>query len=149
MIFDMLSRGWRDFFARLDGPLHFRFFLQPTVAAIIAIFAGLSDAKAGRPAYLWTAFVNPGDRRVLLEGGWKDIRNVFLLAVILDVGYQIVVQHSIYLFELLFTTVLLAIVPYVLLRGPSNRLVRMCFWKNRNASPAPASPHESKSSSQS
>jgi hypothetical protein len=127
MIIEMFLRGWENFLARLDGPLHFRFFLQPTMAIIMAVRAGLNDAREGRPAFLRTAFSNVGHRRELLRSGWKDTRNVFLLSVILDIIYQIVVHRSVYPLELLFTAVLLALVPYFVLRGPVNRVARMFF----------------------
>lgn len=43
-------------FARLDGPMHFRFIMQPLMAAILATIDGIKDGKAGKPAYLWRSF---------------------------------------------------------------------------------------------
>jgi hypothetical protein len=125
MILDAIVRGWENFVARSDGPLHVRFVLQPLVAISIAVRAGLKDAREGRPAYLWNVFTNPAQRRDLLQGGWKDGRRLFLISVILDVIYQLIVHRHIYIFELLFTATLLALVPYLLLRGPVNRVARL------------------------
>ena len=125
MIIEMILRGWEDFLARLDGPLHFRFFLQPTMAIILAVRAGLKDAREGRPAFLWAKPSNVGHRWELLRSGWMDARSVFLISVILDIIYQIVVHRSIYPLELLFTAVLLALVPYFVLRGLVNRVARI------------------------
>jgi hypothetical protein len=44
---------------RVDGPLAFRIMVQPAVAALLAIRAGLRDARAGRPAYGWTVATDP------------------------------------------------------------------------------------------
>ena len=43
---------------RTDGPLTLRLIFQPTVAAILAIRAGLKDAREGRTPYLWSMFTN-------------------------------------------------------------------------------------------
>jgi hypothetical protein len=60
----------------------------------------------------------------LLYGGAKDTRTPFLVASILDAVYQIIEHEFIYPLELLFTAALLAVVPYVILRGPVNRIAR-------------------------
>jgi hypothetical protein len=45
--------------ARLDGPLHFRFIVQPFTAIIFAVIGGIKDAKNGKPAYFWALLSNP------------------------------------------------------------------------------------------
>jgi len=132
MITEAAARGWENFTARPEGPLNFRFIIQPTLASIIAIRAGLKDAKAGKPAYLWTALTSSVDRAALLHGGWKDMRVPFLVAAVLDAIYQIIIHRWIYPLELLFTATLLALVPYVILRGPVNRVSRR-FLRNDGA----------------
>ena len=52
---------------------------------------------------------------------------VFVLATILDVVYQLIVHRGVYILELLITAVTLAIIPYVLVRGPVNRIAKMVF----------------------
>jgi hypothetical protein len=49
---------------------------------------------------------------------------VFVLAVVLDVVYQIVVSRFVYPGEALVVAVMLAIVPYLILRGAVTRIVR-------------------------
>ena len=120
---DMIARGWENFLARPQGTLNFRFILQPTIAAILALRAGINDARNGRPAYLWAAFTKPVYRAQLLHGGWKDIRTPFLVSAVLDAIYQLITHRFIYPLELLFTATLLALVPYLILRGPVNRIV--------------------------
>lgn len=115
-------------FARLDGPLHFRFFMQPLMAAILATIDGIKDGRAGKPAYLWDMVWTPADRKQLLREGWKRVSRVFLLAVVLDVIYQLIEFHWIYPGETLIVAVVLAIIPYFLLRGPINRFVQ---WRIR------------------
>ena len=48
---------------RTSGPLHFRLILQPVMAVILAVMAGLKDAKAGNPPYFWALLSDPTPRR--------------------------------------------------------------------------------------
>ena len=96
MITDMIARGWENFLARPEGPINLRFFIQPTLASIVAIRAGLKDAKLGNPPYLWTALTNREHRAALLHGGWKDMRMPVIIAATLDAIYQLIVHHMIY-----------------------------------------------------
>jgi hypothetical protein len=121
---DIWNRVVENLFGRLDGPLHFRFFMQPAMAILFAVIDGLKDAKLGRPAYFWAMVKNPEQRKALLKVGWKRISKIFILAVILDVIYQIKVYHWFYPGETLIVAILLAIVPYLLIRGPIERLVK-------------------------
>jgi hypothetical protein len=132
-VVDMIGRGWDNFLARPSGPLNIRFFIQPTVAAAMAVKAGIVDSRLVRPAFLWTVLTDPQQRRPSIQSGWKDVRNVFLIAATLDAIYQVIVQQFIYPLELLFTSALLAVVPYCLLRGPVNRIARKAMGRNRSA----------------
>ena len=107
---------------RADGPLSLRLVFQPTVAAILAIRAGLKDAREGRTPYLWSVFTSPAHRGQLLRDGWKDIGKVFIIAVVLDVVFALIVHRWIFPGQALLVGVVLAIVPYVLIRGPVTRI---------------------------
>ena len=122
---EIWQRFVEDLLNRLSGPLHFRFIVQPLMAVVFAVLDGLKDAKAGKPAYFWAMVVNPEHRRELLRDGWKHFGKIFILAIILDVIYQLKVHHTVYPMEILIVALVLAVVPYVLLRGPVNRIVRM------------------------
>jgi hypothetical protein len=121
----LLSTFWTDFIGRFDGPLHFRLFVQPLMAILFAVRDGTRDAREGRSAYLWSLLTDPAQRRYLLESGWKGIGKVFLLAFALDVVYQFMVWHGLKPLQALLTAIVLAVLPYALLRGPINRLVRI------------------------
>jgi hypothetical protein len=108
---------------RLGGPLSFRFVLQPLVAAIFAIVAGLQDARLGRLPYLWAVLTDPAHRGALIKDGWSRIGKVFLVAIVLDLVYQVVVLE-VYPGEALIVALLLAVVPYVL-RGVVTRLAEL------------------------
>jgi hypothetical protein len=124
---EIFARVWQNLYARLAGPMNLRLIIQPTVATILAIRAGLRDAHQNREPFLWAVLWNPAHRRELLRQGWKDVGKVFLLSTILDVVYQLIVHRGVYILELLITAVTLAIVPYVLIRGPISRIAKMVF----------------------
>ncbi|MGD0103581.1 MAG: hypothetical protein ABSC06_06040 [Rhodopila sp.] len=108
---------------RVQGPMNFRFVLQPVMASIFGILSGLKDAKAYKPPYLWTLLVNPAYRGDMLRDGWKNIAKVFLVALVLDVIYQMIVSRFVYSGEALIVGFVLTIVPYIIARGVVNRLV--------------------------
>ncbi len=122
---DIISRVWENLVARPTGPMSIRLMLQPIVASVLAIRSGLKDAQEGRPAFLWAAVTNPGYRPELLRQGWKDVGKVFVLAIVLDAIYQLIVHRGVYVGELLIVATGLAIVPYCLIRGPVTRVARV------------------------
>jgi hypothetical protein len=122
---NFFSNFWSDFLARFDGPLHFRFFVQPLMAVLFAVRDGKRDAREGRGAYLWSIVTDPAQRRYLLESGWKGISKVFVLAFALDVVYQFLEWRGLKALQALMTAVLLAVIPYAILRGPIDRLMRI------------------------
>jgi hypothetical protein len=127
----MLMRALTNIGARVGGPMTFRIILQPLMAALLAVRAGLKDAQVGRPPYFWTVLSDPGQRADLIHEGWKSIARVFVLAIIMDVIYQLIVLRWVYPLELILIAILLAVVPYLLIRGPVNRLVRRIRRKRR------------------
>ena len=110
------------FIARATGPMWFRFVLQPTMGLIYAIRDGRKDAREGRPPYFWAIFRDANERRELLHDGWKAMFRVIVLGVVMDVIYQIVEIGAFRPMELVLIVLALAFVPYLLLRGPMNRL---------------------------
>jgi hypothetical protein len=122
---EILARVWESLDNRIGGPLSFRVLLQPIVAASLAIRAGIKDAKQGREPYFWAMLTHPDRRLKRLREGWKAVANVFALAVVMDVAYQVIVFRWVYPIEALFVAFLLAFVPYLLIRGPANRLARL------------------------
>ncbi len=125
LLAEMIARGWDNFTARPTGSLNLRFFIQPALAAFLGIRAGLKDARAGRTPYLWATVTGHGRRWALLKDALKDLRTPLLIAALLDAIYQSITHEAIYLFELLFTIMLLAFVPYTIVRGIVNRLARL------------------------
>lgn len=109
---------------RVSGPMKFRLVLQPLVAIIFAVRSGLRDAKEGRPAYFWSIFTDPQNRKEMLHDGWKSVGRIFILAIIIDAVYQIIELRWFYPLEAFIVAIVLAIIPYLLIRGPVNRAAR-------------------------
>jgi hypothetical protein len=110
--------------SRLHGPMKFRFILQPLLAAIFAVRAGLADARQGRPAFLWSVFTNSEGRADLLKEGWKHIAKIFVMASIMDMIYQFIVLRQIHPLRAMLVAAVLCFIPYILIRGPVSRLAR-------------------------
>ena len=45
---DLLARVWTNVVGRVGGPMTFRIILQPTMATLLALRAGLKDAREGQ-----------------------------------------------------------------------------------------------------
>ena len=120
----MWMRVGTQLVARVTGPMKFRLVLQPCMAAFFAIRAGLADAKAGKPPYFWGLLSDHGQRVDMLKDGWKSVGRVFILALVLDAVYQLIELHFIYLGEMIIVAFVLAILPYLILRGIVTRLAR-------------------------
>jgi hypothetical protein len=122
---EILTRLVTDLVGRLTGPLTLRLFLQPGVAAYLATRDGLKDARDGRPPHFWRMVSGPPEaRRRRAKETWSAILKVFAMAVILDCVYQLLVFRWVYPVEAMVTATVLAIVPYMLLRGVVNRIAR-------------------------
>jgi hypothetical protein len=123
VIDEIVTRVWDELIGRLSGPLSFRFVIQPAVAVTLAIRAGLRDARAGRPPFLWTAITDARQRRAMLRGGWRDVSRLFAVATTIDILYQVDVLHLFRPLQALLIAATLAIVPYVVSRPLVARLV--------------------------
>ena len=86
----MMARIAHNMVERVTGPMKFRLLLQPCMATFFAIRDGLKDARECKPPYFWGLFTDKGERESMLKNGWKSIGKVFILAVVLDVVYQLI-----------------------------------------------------------
>ena len=115
-------RVWDNMLARPGWSLTFRFLLQPTMSVAVAVRDGVKDARTGRPPFLWSALTNSE-----ASGGWlreaiAATGKIFLLAVALDAADQYVTLRTFHPIEALIIAVILAVIPYILLRGPVSTL---------------------------
>ena len=121
---DLWMRFATQLVARVSGPMKFRLVLQPAMASFFAIRAGLADARAGKTPYFWGLLSDHGQRVEMIKDGWKSVGRVFILALVLDAVYQIIVLHFVYPGEMVIVACILAILPYLILRGLVTRLAR-------------------------
>jgi len=122
---ELWNRFTTDMLTRVTtGPMKFRLVLQPLMATFFAIRAGLADARTGKRPYFWKLVSDSGHRKETIENGWKSVGRVFIFAVVLDVIYQLWQLHTVYPIQAFTVAVILAIVPYLILRGITTRLAR-------------------------
>jgi hypothetical protein len=121
---ELLSRTIEQLLGRSSGPLHFRFVIQPVVATVIAVKAGLRDAREGRTPFLWTLATDASARKGLIRSGWKDIGRMFTLALLMDTAYQLFVLREFHPLQSLIVAIAVAVVPYTLVRGIVTRVAR-------------------------
>jgi hypothetical protein len=133
---EILTRFWTDLAARTTGTLSFRFVLQPTMAALLAIRDGLKDARTGRSPYFWTILTNREERAASFREGIRATTRIIVLGLVMDTIYQLLELRSFYPGEALFVAFTLACVPYFVIRGPAARLARR-WRKHRSAERTP------------
>jgi hypothetical protein len=130
-IWDLLFSRSEHLLGRFSGPLNFRLVVMPTVVTLLALRADWKDAREGRPAFLGAFITDPVERRRLFRLAVKDIGRIFIVAIVLDTAYQLMVFRWVYPGEVLVVAVVCAIVPYVLVRGPITRIARRLYRKER------------------
>lgn len=119
---ELLTRFWSEIGARPQGPMAFRFFLQPAFATFFACRDGIRAARKGNPAFLWALFFKRGHRRELVREAWKSVGRLFIMAVAIDLIYQGIQLGGLRPLQAVFVGVLLGLLPYLVLSGPANRI---------------------------
>jgi hypothetical protein len=87
----------------------------------------MKGAREGQPPLIRTFLASPAYRWHMFRSALKDIGKVFMVAMVLDTTYQILVLRAFYLGELLLVAVACAVVPYVVIRGPTALLMRRLY----------------------
>jgi hypothetical protein len=110
---------------RLLGPGRFRFILQPLVAIILGIRNGMSDARAGRPPYLWGVLFHRKLRGEFLKGGLGTLANIVLMGILVDSVCQWLILRDSYLGAALVVGPVLIVTPYTIARSLTNRAAKL------------------------
>lgn len=110
------QRFWSDIFARIGGPMTFRFLLQPTMAAIAALHDGVKDAREGHSSFFWAAWRDPTQQTGRLRQGLISVARIMLLGISMDVIYQLKELDTFYPAEAAVIAILLAVLPYFVFR---------------------------------
>ncbi len=109
------------------------------MSLIFTIRAAIRDAKAGTTPYLWRFAYSKVQRKSIAKETWKDVGKIFIIGTVLDIVYQLIViygiktQAAFYPLESVIIAFALAILPYIILRGPVNRIVRPFIKKKEVA----------------
>ena len=127
-----LDRIWQDLIARPDGQMSLRFILQPTMATIAAYRDGMKDVRAGRTPFLRAVFWEPAVRAQRLREALNSTAQIMLVGMVMDAIYQYKVFGTFYPAEALDVALLLALVPYLLLRGTIERIAARVLSKKAN-----------------
>ncbi|MDR3413887.1 MAG: hypothetical protein P4L87_23485 [Formivibrio sp.] len=113
---------------RFTGPGRLRFILQPMVAILLGIRGGLADAKAGNPPYLFWLLFGAGCRRELLRSIVAAIRNILAVGIIMDIVFQLIINHSVHPGAALLVGPIFICFPYALSRALT---ARMAGWSGK------------------
>jgi hypothetical protein len=124
---EVISRVWQNLVERPDGPLVFRFVLQPVMALIAAVRDGLNDARTGRDPFLRTVLTEPAKRAGRLDEALVATSRIILLGLVMDAIYQFIEFDTFRPGEAVIIALLLAFVPYLLFRGVVTRVARRWF----------------------
>ena len=68
------QRFWQDIADRTHGPMTFRYYLQPAMAALAALPDGIKDARLGHKSFFWTALWDPSQPTGRLRQGMESVR---------------------------------------------------------------------------
>ncbi len=121
----LFSRAFlEDIPKRLNGPGRFRFILQPLMATLLGVRSGVADARAGRPAYLYSLLFHREHRREFARTGLATIANLLLMGILLDSVTQWLILGISYPGAALVVGPVLIGTPYAVARALSNRVTR-------------------------
>ena len=112
----------------------FRFILQPSMATIAAYVDGVKDARLGRPPFLVTILTDPAKRGGYLQEAVIATARIILLGLIMDGIYQFIEFDTFHPAEAVIIALLLAFVPYVVMRGLISRVARRWFSRSTGES---------------
>ncbi|HVT10273.1 MAG TPA: hypothetical protein VHO67_22590 [Polyangia bacterium] len=126
---DLTGRGM------LGGRFQIRLILQPMVAMILGVRLGIRDAKEGKPAFFMSFVTGGRGRWAILRQGLRDAIVPLCVAFVLDGILQEIILHRVRPAAAVVVGLLLVFLPFVLMRGISNRI-----WSHRHHAPVPHTP---------
>jgi len=124
------------FVARLTGPMHFRFILQPIMAIILGIRDGVQDAKSGTPLFIWDLFTRPREQKHKLKNALKRLLIPMIVATVLDGIVQYLLFKEIRILGAVVIGATIMGLPYLSARGLTNRIVSARTHKTLAAGPS-------------
>ncbi len=104
-----------------DGPMQFRFILQPLMSMTLGIRDGRVDARSGLPPFVWGLIARKQNRAANLRIAFWRLRVPVAIATTLDAIAQYIMFEHIRPLSAVFVGSLLMAGPYAIARGLSNR----------------------------
>ena len=132
-IVEMLMTRLEHLLGRAAGPLNFRLLIMPLVVTFFAVRAAMRDARQGQPPFFRAFLSKRVEREQLIRSALKDVGKIFIVAIVLDTTYQILVLKSFYLGELLIVVMVSAVLPYLVVRSVVSPLMRRIYRKHPKA----------------
>lgn len=105
----------------LHGPGSFRFIIQPLIAVLLGFRDGKLDALLRKPPYFLSLLSSSNQRKTNLKSGIASIIKPLILAWGMDTAFQVFVLGTWSPFQATFVGILLVALPYILVRGLTNR----------------------------
>uniref|UniRef100_Q01UD1 Uncharacterized protein n=1 Tax=Solibacter usitatus (strain Ellin6076) TaxID=234267 RepID=Q01UD1_SOLUE len=119
---DFLQPVYERVAARLVGPMHVRFIVQPVIAAILGIRIGIRDAREGTPPFVWSLCRQPEGRKAALKQALGHLAIPLIVAIVLDGIVQFVLFQRVRVLGAVIVGTLLMGLPYSIARGLANRI---------------------------
>lgn len=120
--------AWDSFLARyadmIGGPGKLRFIVQPLIAIVFGLRAGRHDAETGMTPYFMRLLFGEERSRAVLVEGLREILMPLSLAIVMDAILSAALFHRVYPVSSVVIGVVLVVLPYMAVRGLSNRLFR-------------------------
>lgn len=116
---------WQGILETLSGRGQLRLILQPTMAIIIGLRMGISDAKAGDVPFLMRlATEDRKDRRALAKAAGRKILIPFCIAIVLDGVLQYLTLGYVRPLAAVIVGLMLIFIPFAIARSLMNRMYR-------------------------
>lgn len=113
----------QDIFQELHGPGKFRFIIQPMIAILLGIRDGRRDARGLNPPFFLNLIHDPERRSEIGKSVLKAVIKPLILAWLMDIIFQLVILHHWNPSQAMLVGLVLVVLPYMLTRGISNRLI--------------------------
>jgi len=110
------------FIARLTGPMHVRFIVQPAMAILLGIRDGIHDARERRRPFLWNLCTRPERRKEELKMALERLAIPLIIAVFLDAVVQYILFRNVRAWGAVVVGTTLMGFPYLIAREISNRV---------------------------
>jgi hypothetical protein len=128
---------WESMLMRTKDFLQLRLLFGPLQSILLATLIAKRDAKKQYPPYIWRFLATSKQRRAISRNAWINAGKIFVLAVSIDIIYQLTeiimfdAKMTFNALEAALVGLLLTIIPYILMRGPVQRVIGKYYAKRK------------------